>query len=253
LDRDYLIVERSTRTHASIMERNSKWPPAQAPAPRERRRSGRVLATGTAIVHGPFAAHARIVDLAVGGLTLLIENATGVPEVGAHVRLDVRLDGLGRWWRLIGSVARVDARATGQAVVIELLVGPPDFEDLVQDELLSELECAHVPRVLLVDGARGRRDLVASAFRAIGYEVIEVSSPLEAIAEIDQSRLHLWAVVVADSKLASHADELRSFLREAHPSVPLIDVSQHARRLATASPSVDRTPFTDYRANAGAL
>ena len=222
------------------MERNSGRQPALAP--RERRKSGRVQATGTAIVHGPFATHARIVDLAIGGLTLLVEHATPATDFGAHVRLDVRLDGLGRWWRLIGSVARVDTRETGFALVIELLVVPSDFEDLVQDELLSELECALVPRVLLVDDAWGRRELVAAAFRAIGYQVIEVSSPLAAIAEIDQSRLHLWAVVVADTKLASHADELRTFLREAYPKVPLIDVGQHTRRLGTSSASVDRIP-----------
>jgi CheY-like chemotaxis protein len=142
---------------------------------------------------------------------------------------------------LIGSVARVDARDAGIALVIELLVVPPDFEDLVQDELLSELECADVPRVLLMDDARGRRELVAAAFRAIGYDVIEVSSPLEAIAEIDQSRLHLWAVVIADTKLASHADELRRVLGETYPEVPLIDVGQRGRRLGTTSLSVDGT------------
>jgi hypothetical protein len=69
-----------------------------------------------------------------------------------------------------------------------------------------------------------------------------VSSPLEAIAEIDQSRLHLWAVVIADTELASHADELRRFLGETYPDVPLISVGQRARRHGTTSINVDGVP-----------
>ena len=219
---------------------DAEWQPS--PAPRERRNSGRVQSTGTAVVHGSFAAHARILDLAIGGVSLQIDHAAPLPDVGAPVRLDVRLDGAGRWLHLSGSVARVEACGSGAALVIELLVVPPDFEDLVQDELLSALECAHVPRVLLVDGARGRRELVAAAFRAIGYHVIEVSSPLEAIVEIDQSRLHLWAVVIADTKLASQADDLRAFLGETHPEVPLIDVGQGTCRTGRTSLSVGDIP-----------
>lgn len=218
----------------------SGWQPS--PAPRERRKSGRVRSTGTAVVHGEFPAHARILDLAIGGVSLLVDDAAALPDIGAPLRFDVRLDGPGRWVHLIGSVVRIDACGSGSTLVIELLAVPPDFEDLVQDELLSALECAQVPRVLLVDGIRGRRGLVAAAFRAMGHGVIEVSSPLEAIAQIDQSRLHLWAVVIADTTLACHADELRKFIGETHPEVPLIDVGQRVRRAGTTSLSVDGIP-----------
>lgn len=209
---------------------------------RERRHSARVQSTGTAIVHGPSAAHGRIIDLAIGGLSLLVDDAAVVPDVGAHVRLDVRLDGLGRWLHLTGSVVRIDARGSAVALVIALLAVPPEFEDLVQNELLCALECSQFPRILLVDVARGRRELVAAAFRATGYDVIEVSSPLEAISEIDQSRLRLWAVVIADTDIASHADELRTFLRETYPRVPLIVVGQRMLRRGMARISVDGIP-----------
>jgi CheY-like chemotaxis protein len=201
-----------------------------------------VRSTGTAIVHGPFAAHGRIIDLAIGGLSLLVDDAAVVPDIGAHLRLDVRLDGLGRWLHLTGSVVRIEARGSAVALVIQLLAVPPEFEDLVQEELLSALECSRFPRILLVDVSRGRRELVAAAFRATGYEVIEVSSPLEAISEIDQSRLRLWAVVIADTEIASHADELRRFLGETCPRVPLIVVGQRIRRPDTARISVDGIP-----------
>ena len=206
----------------------------------ERRRSGRVDASGTAIVHGPCALHGRIVDLAIRGISLLVEGRVSPLEVGDHVHVSVRLDGVGLWFHLDGSVARIDTCGLTTVLAIELFVVPQDFEDLVQSELLSVLECACAPQILLVDAARGRRDLVAAAFRATGCRVIEVSSALEAIAEIDQSRLHLWAVVIADTEIASRADDLRRFLRETYPRVPLLVVGTGRRTRAHLT--VDRFP-----------
>jgi hypothetical protein len=74
----------------------------------------------------------------------------------------------------------------------------------------------------------------------VGCRVIEVSSALEAIAEIDQSRLHLWAVVIADTEIASRADDLRTYLREAYPRVPLVVVGTGRRTRAHLT--VDRFP-----------
>jgi len=137
----------------------------------DRRHAGRATSSGTALVRGPTGFRGRIIDLAVGGLRLLVEPATRAPDVGTHVRLDVRLDGRGGWLRLIGKVVRVEPRGSVQALVIELLVVPADFEDLVQDELLAAVECAHPPHVLLVDPDQERREAA--------------SEPLDAIAAID--------------------------------------------------------------------
>lgn len=95
---------------------------------------------------------------------MLVDDAAPLPEVGVHVRLDVRLDGLGRWLDLIGSVVRVDARGSSAALVIELLAVPPDFEDVVQDELLSALECAQLPRIAMqIDNLVDMREQLGSA------------------------------------------------------------------------------------------
>lgn len=213
---------------------------ALRPGPRERRRSGRVDASGTAVVHGTSALHGRIVDLAIGGISLFVEGGGSLPEVGDRVRVSMRLDGAGRWLHAGGSVARIAARGSTAALVIELFVVPQDFEDLVQNELLFVLECACEPQILLVDAVPARRDLVAAAFRASGCRVIEVSSALEAIAEVDQSRLHLWAVVIADTEIASRAGDLRRFLRETYPRVPLVVVG--AGRRTGTNLTVDRFP-----------
>ena len=195
----------------------------------ERRRSGRVESSGTAIVHGEPAIHGRVLDVAVGGLNVLVERATTTPGAGTFVRLALRFDGSGTWLHLTGCVVRIDAHGAASALVIKLLDVPPDFEDLVQDEIVFALECAQRRHLLLVDAARGRRELVAAAFRATGCVVIEVSSPLEAIVAIDQSRLHLWGVVIADTAIASRADELRAFLSTTYPHVPLIVVCERER------------------------
>lgn len=195
----------------------------------ERRHSGRVESSGTVIVHGEPAIHGRVLDVAVGGLNVLVERATTTPGPGTFVRLALRFDGSGSWLHLTGSVVRIDACGAASALVIKLLDVPPDFEDLVQDEIVFALECAQRRHLLLVDAARGRRELVAAAFRATGCVVIEVSSPLEAIVAIDQSRLHLWGVVIADTAIASRADELREFLSTTYPQVPLIVVSERER------------------------
>ena len=197
--------------------------------PCERRRSGRAGASGTAIVHRPAALHGRIIDLAIGGISLLVEGADAPLEGGDRVHVSVRLDGAGSWFRLDGSVVRIDACGLTTMLAIELSAVPEDFEDLVQSELLFVLECVCQPQILLVDRVRGRRDLVAAAFRAAGARVIEASSALEAIAAIDQSRLHLWGVVIADTKIASHADDLRSYLRETYSRVPLVIVGAGRR------------------------
>jgi len=214
--------------------------PATHAGPRERRHSGRVDASGTAIVHGTAALHGRILDLAIGGISLLVEGRVSPLPVGHRVRVSVRLDGVGHWFHLGGAVARIDACGLTTVLAIALFAVPQDFEDLVQNELVSVLECACEPQILLVDAARERRDLVAAEFRAAGCRVIEVSSALEAIAEIDQSRLHLWAVVIADTEIAARADDLRTYLREAYPRVPLVVVG--AGRRTRAHLTVDRFP-----------
>ena len=212
----------------------------QRRGPRERRHGGRVEASGTAIVRGSCALHGRIVDLAIAGLSLQVEGSVSLPGVGDGVHVVVRLDGAGNWFHVNGTVTRIEARKSTTTVAISLSGVPQDFEDLVQDELVSVLECAREPQILLVDAARGRRDLVAAAFRAIGCRVVDVSSPLEAIAEIDQSRLHLWAVVIADTDLASRADDLRGFLRETYPRVPLVVVGDGLRTRTHVT--IDRVP-----------
>lgn len=106
----------------------------------ERRHGGRVESDGTVIVHGNPAIRGRVLDVGVGGLSLLAEGVTTTPELGTFVRLDVRFDGSGHWLPLTGVVVRSDVRETASAVAIHVCDAPPDFEDRVQDEIVFALE-----------------------------------------------------------------------------------------------------------------
>jgi len=217
-------------------------PPVWHEEPRDRRHSGRVGSLGTAVLYaGLLVTRGRIADLALGGVRVVVDPiaATWLCS-GTHVRIDLRIHGVGDWLRLLGRVGRVDVRAS--AIVIELYVAPPEFEDLVQDQLLAAIECAQTPHVVLVDADRRRRDQVAEAFRVIGCHVVETSSSLEAISALGESQLHPWAVVVADTDVYPRADELRRFLGEAYPGVPLIAIGERGCARSTACLSVDRIP-----------
>jgi hypothetical protein len=107
--------------------------------------------------------HGRIIDLAIGGISLLVEGTVAPLEVGDRVHVSVRLDGAGSWFRLDGSVVRIDACGLTTILAIELFADPEDFEDLVQSELLSVLECGCQPQILLVDGVRVREQIGACA------------------------------------------------------------------------------------------
>jgi hypothetical protein len=87
------------------------------------------------------AIRTRIVDLAVGGVRVLLDPAVVSPSVGTRVWLGLRLDGGGRWFHLSGLIERVGTGAATNEIVIELHGIPQGFEDLVQDELLASLEC----------------------------------------------------------------------------------------------------------------
>lgn len=81
------------------------------------------------------------------------------------------------------------------------------------------------PPILLVDAERVRRGLVAAAFRSAGCAVIEAGTALEAIDELARAR-HLWAIVIADTRPAAEGDELRRFVRELYPGIPMIGLSR---------------------------
>jgi hypothetical protein len=72
------------------------------------------------------------------------------------------------------------------------------------------------PRMILVDTRGKRRNTIANAFRSGGCDVIEASTPLEAIAHLGGSRFELGLIAIADTVPETVAEELREFLLVEH-------------------------------------
>jgi len=204
----------------------------------ERRHGGRAAASGTVILHlRRDAVHGRLVDLGIGGLRMELDAPARV-RIGAWIVIDLRLDGCRtEWQRAVGRVTRLN----GRRVAIAFRTASADLEDLVQDELVAALDCARVPRVVVVDRNRSRCTLIAAAFRAAGCRVFERSAPLGVVHVLDDSRIHAWMIAIADSTPSRDARQLRGFLRAMYPAVRLIAIGRRRGR-GRARLSVDRRP-----------
>lgn len=153
---------------------------------------------------------------------------------GEPVEIELHLDRTGATWlQFRGEVVRSDPRE----VAISFTSVPLDFADVVQDALVSALEGASLPHVLLVDPNSQRRAPFAALLRRAGCRVAEVTTPLDAIAYLGGSAIHSWVVAISSTAPASTADELQRFLAES-------DVPVDVRMLGSKSPTSALAWFT---------
>lgn len=198
--------------------------------PRERRRRMRVRSKGSVrFRHGAQLIRGRILDLGMGGICLRVEPPVGSGvHIGEPVRLEVRLDAGARHHALDGRVLRSVA-ATG-VIAVELDGVPSDFERCVEEELVAAGKHDAVPHMILVDHAAGRRHAFARAFRSAGCHVTEVSTPLDAIAQLGRSQFAPGVIAIADSVPESIAEDLRAFLGREHPEAHMVAIGSSNRR-----------------------
>ena len=202
----------------------------------ERRRTARVAARGSVLVHGDLPVRGRIADVSCGGVR--IEPFAGSFQLrrGARCNLELRLDGLGVWVKLYGVVRR----RRGGMVSIAFDRAPAELEDAIHDELLARLECAAIEHVLVVDGTGPRRVALAGRLRMAGRHVTDVASTLQAIHHLGESQANpRWIVVAGLSRAAA---QLRSYLAVEHPSIPVV-----SSRRAAAWSALDPASRVDGR------
>jgi CheY-like chemotaxis protein len=212
--------------------------------PRELRRTMRVRSKGSVrIREGARLIRGRILDIGVGGISVRAEVPIGFASpVRMPVRVDVSLDACSKRFSLTGHVLR--SRAATNVIAIEFDELPSGFEDFVQDELLAAVEHDALPRMILVDTVAKRRGVFANAFRGAGCSVTEVSTPLEAIAQLGQLRFEPGVIAVADSVPESIAADLREFLCEHHPEAHMVAISGSSR---TRDPGESWLSWADTR------
>jgi hypothetical protein len=201
----------------------------------ERRRCFRVAARGSVVVHGAVVARGRVIDLSAEGVRIGLPATAGFAR-DALVAVDLHLDGAAATWLpLHGWVVRVD---DGRELAVRFDVVPTDFEDVVQDEILADVESERVAHVLLVDPDPARRKPIADELRRNGCDVVELATPLDVIGRLGESRTHAWLVAIADSMPERVAEELREYLAGTRSRAELIVVGadlpsphERARRL----------------------
>ena len=200
----------------------------------DRRQHVRVVANGSVIVYGRETVRGRLSNISSGGMLVrLVESDRGCWS-GEHVEVELHLDRAGAvWLRFRGEVVRCDQ---GQ-VAISFTSVPLDLADVVQDALVSALEGAAVPHVLVVDSNAQRRAPFAALLRRAGCRVAEVATPLDAISHLGGSAIHTWVVAISSTVPASIADEFQRFLAES-------DAPVHVRMLGSTLPTSALAWFT---------
>jgi CheY-like chemotaxis protein len=222
----------------------------------DRRHYPRAQVGGSALIHAPGAVvRCEITNLSIHGALLRPSIALGTALApGTVVSVDLHLVGSRSWIGQRGKVRRCAGRGAPLAITFERV--SPEFEDMVEDEVLDELEAARSPRVLIVDRDDARRGRVAAALHAAGCSPLEASTPLAAIEMVEASHDHLAAAAIAVDLTQTGGRELAQFLADTHPGIR-IAVLMPARRHRERPPRrrrrdpiviMDGTPEPDWPA-----
>lgn len=187
----------------------------------ERRRTQRISPKGSVILFaGEQVEHGRVANISSGGLLAI--TTEGPPELrpGTEVELELRLDAASsEWLKLAGRVVRID----GASIAIEIETSEP-FVRTMEDSVSASGVHQRVESVVLIDATAERREPIAEAFRAAGCDVLEVSTPLEAIVRLGESRFEPDLIAIADSVPSSISDDLRVFVKREHPDARLVTI-----------------------------
>jgi CheY-like chemotaxis protein len=191
--------------------------PASIEMQPNRRRSFRAGVHGSAVIHAPggIASRGVIADIGLGGVrvTDLVGDEPAI-DPGTAVTVELECVGTG-WVAQKGRVIRHHRREL--AILFEALA--PEVEDLIEDEVLGAVEALREPRVVVVDRCVERRARIAEHLRHCGCQAIEVSTPLEAVEEIERSRNHVAAVALSLDLTQTNPEDMYRYISESHPEV----------------------------------
>jgi CheY-like chemotaxis protein len=220
----------------------------------DRRHYPRAQVGGSALIHAPDAVvRCEITNLSVHGALLrplLAPGTTLAP--GTPVSVDLHPVGSRSWIGQRGQVRRCAGRGAPLAIAFDHV--SPEFEDMVEDEVLDELEATRSPRVLVVDRDDQRRGRAAAALRSAGCSPLEASTPLAAIELVEASHDHLAAAAIAVDLTQTGGRELAQFLVDTHPGiriavlVPARGHRRQARRRRDPIVVMDEMPEPDWPA-----
>ena len=204
----------------------------------DRRQQLRVIANGSVIVHGPQTVRGRLSNISSSGMLVRLGDDERPCSAGDQVEAELHLDRRGATWlRFRGEVVRSDR----PDVAISFLAVPIDFAEIVQDAVVSAVQGAALPHILLVDPNEQRRTAFAALLRRAGCQVAEVAAPLDAISHLGGSSFHSWIVAIATTSPTGVAGELQRFLIQS-------DAPVEVKMLRDDAPASSLAWFTARRA-----
>lgn len=191
----------------------------------ERRGHQRIALKGTAILlAGEHVVRARITNLSEGGFLASTLVSAPARMLGRTVDIELRLDDpQAKWIRLEGKIVRIVAETVAVSfIATSALIRLVDAMGTASRARLRVLS------VVLIDEDDQRRAVIAEGFRAVGCNVIEAPTSLEAIVRLGEASFEPDVIAVADSIPMASANEMRRFIGQHHPHVKLVAISDDA-------------------------
>lgn len=195
----------------------------------ERRRCYRAHLSASAMLRTPGGHGAcvrRVDDLSLNGAHLF---GAAPATVGESVTADIRLDERRRL-SARGRIARLTDDGAGFAIVFSDV--PARAADLIYECMARALERDEEPAVLLIEPMRDARRELARMLTQIGYRVLSVATPVEAIDQLTAHADGIRAALVSQRLTQTTGVEFVTFLKDAFPGI---------RRVLTVGDAADRS------------
>ena len=194
----------------------------------DRRRSFRVPVHGLALlwhedrITGRYA----LSDLSMGGCLL----RDGPPcAIGEEYGLVLDLDEQSGIHLPAKVVRQRSTELGGRELGLCFLAHAPTFEDRIQDlvmQILEREQPANPGRVLVVDAEGGRRRETSMSLRRMGHHVLEATTPLEAVWELENGPMDIHTVFVARRLGKTDGRDLLKFIGSRYAGVWRVMVAE---------------------------
>jgi len=180
----------------------------------DRRHSFRVAVDGLALLwfKDRIAGRYRVADLSIGGCLLRDGPAC---DLGSEYGLVLHLPTEAAM-RLPAKVVRQGTTDFGRRELgVAFLARPPWTEDRIQNLVIQNLErerSSTQGRVLVVDSNSLRRDVLVERLMSLGCEVLEATTPVEAVWELENGPMDIHTAFIARSLGRSDGRDLVRFI-----------------------------------------
>ncbi len=213
-----LTLRHTDQVRVPVLE--PERPPSAPPSARDRRRFRRFRVPSSAVVMtgqryvGTYVTR----NLSAGGALLVGDSNLAV---GQHVRLLLHV--VGKFSQTLeADVVRREQLPSGeQSFAVAFTGQDAETNDGLRrlTMLASEASAKKPPHVLLLSQAPGRVAAMEAELGALGFDVVTVLTPLDAVSYLSSEAQPVAAVMVSCDRDHSDGLGLLEFVKDAHPAV----------------------------------